>query len=174
MPQTVGCVLYSTPQNAYVVEDQPRCPTRPPLSRSAVLPCPPSLAARLGIPVPYRVSTRDVWVPWRVQIDIHCENRSLIQSLALMRSAMKVNISSHQHSGSHCPALVGPPPLQTAVLGTERMLQLLATFIIVHKTSLWKLAGSLTFKFEKTSLMGFSTDFFKLQVSTHAIFHSDY
>ena len=33
----------------YVAEDQPRCPTRPPMSRSAVLPCPPSLAARLGI-----------------------------------------------------------------------------------------------------------------------------
>ena len=35
--------------NAYVAEDQPLCPTRPPLSRSAVLPCPPSLVARLGI-----------------------------------------------------------------------------------------------------------------------------
>ena len=32
-------VLNST--NAYVAEDQPQCPTHTPLSRSAVLPCPP-------------------------------------------------------------------------------------------------------------------------------------
>ena len=51
MLQTVGCVLYSILQNAYVAEDQPRFPTCPPLSRSAVLPCPPSQAATLGIPV---------------------------------------------------------------------------------------------------------------------------
>ena len=37
---TVGCVQHSTPQNMYVVEDQPCCPPRSPLSRSAVLPCP--------------------------------------------------------------------------------------------------------------------------------------
>ena len=37
---TVGCVQHSTPQNTYVAEDQSRCPRRPPLSRSAVLPCP--------------------------------------------------------------------------------------------------------------------------------------
>ena len=42
-PPTVGCVQYSTPQNTYVVEDQPRCPTRPRWSRSTVLPSPPSL-----------------------------------------------------------------------------------------------------------------------------------
>ena len=40
---TVGCVQYSTPQNVYIAEDQPCCPTHPSLSRSAVLPCPPSL-----------------------------------------------------------------------------------------------------------------------------------
>ena len=43
MPPTVGCVQYSTPQNMYIVEDQPHRPTHPPLSRSAVLPCPPLL-----------------------------------------------------------------------------------------------------------------------------------
>ena len=43
IPPTVGCVQYSTPQNTYVAEHQPRCPTRPRLSRSAVLPCPPLL-----------------------------------------------------------------------------------------------------------------------------------
>ena len=37
---TVGCVQHSTPQNMYVAEDQPRCPPHPPLSKSAVLPCP--------------------------------------------------------------------------------------------------------------------------------------
>ena len=43
MPPTVGCVQHSTPHNTYVAEDQLRCPTHPPLSRSAVLPRPPSL-----------------------------------------------------------------------------------------------------------------------------------
>ena len=37
---TVGYVQHSIPQNMYVAEDQLRCPPRPPLSRSAVLPCP--------------------------------------------------------------------------------------------------------------------------------------
>ena len=55
MPPTVGCVQYSTPQNTFVVEDQPRCPTRPPLSRSAVLLCLPSIA-RLGISLGTRPS----------------------------------------------------------------------------------------------------------------------
>ena len=40
MPPTVGYVQCSTPQNTYVAEDQPRCPTLPRLSRSAILPCP--------------------------------------------------------------------------------------------------------------------------------------
>ena len=41
MPPTVGCVQYATPQNTYIAEDQPHCPTRLQLSRSAVLLCPP-------------------------------------------------------------------------------------------------------------------------------------
>ena len=43
MPPIVGYVQYLTPQNTYVAEDQPRCPTLPRLSRSAVFPCPLSL-----------------------------------------------------------------------------------------------------------------------------------
>ena len=125
MPQTVGCVLHSTPQNVYVAEDQPRCPTRLPLSRSAVLPCPPSLAARLGIrysPMSVHVTYefRDVrkltflsvtdtcvrtylstyirtyvhtYIRTYVHTYIHCENRSPIQSLALIRSATSLFIS---------------------------------------------------------------------------------
>ena len=66
MPPTVGCVQYSTPQNTYVVEDQPLCPTRPQLSRSAVLPCPPSLVhiSASGI-----LGSQCMW-RMRVQIDI--------------------------------------------------------------------------------------------------------
>ena len=40
---TVGYIQYSTPQNVYTAEDKPCCPTRPLLSRSTILPCPPSL-----------------------------------------------------------------------------------------------------------------------------------
>ena len=36
MSPTIGCIQHSTAQNTYVVEDQPRCPLRPPLSRSAL------------------------------------------------------------------------------------------------------------------------------------------
>ena len=61
MPQTVGCVQYSAPQNAYVAEDQPRCPTGPPLSRSAVLPCESSIA-RLSI----RYSPVQCQCTWRI------------------------------------------------------------------------------------------------------------
>ena len=57
MPPTVGCVPYSTPQNTFVVEDQPR----PPLSRSAVLLCLPSIA-RLRISLGTRPSKNSrVW-----------------------------------------------------------------------------------------------------------------
>ena len=40
MSPTVGCIQHSTPQNTHFAEDQQHCPPRPPLSRSAVLPCP--------------------------------------------------------------------------------------------------------------------------------------
>ena len=43
MSPTVGCIQHSTPQNMYVVEDQPCCPQRLPLSRTSIVPCPPSL-----------------------------------------------------------------------------------------------------------------------------------
>ena len=74
-------------------DDQLHCPPCPPLSRSAVLPS-LSLTSIVGV--------HGAWVSWVciwVQIDIpvhdrhvrtqvHCKNRSFIQSLALMRSAI--------------------------------------------------------------------------------------
>ena len=67
MPPTVSCIQYSTPQNMYLAEDQPHCPTHPPLSKSAVLPCPPFIT-RLGMwysPVSVHMSTN--WHSWAWQ-----------------------------------------------------------------------------------------------------------
>ena len=105
--------LYSTPQNAYIEEDQTCCPIRPPLSRSAVLPCPPSLAARLGMASGifpcqctwHMSSVTDVRkltflsvTDTYVHTYVHCKNKSLIQSFTLMRSA---TISANRYYGTH-------------------------------------------------------------------------
>ena len=93
---TVGCVQHSTPQNTYVVEDQPHCPLRSPLSRTAVLPCPPSVQ-----------TVRANWHSWvwrthmYVRTHIHCENRFLIQSLMLICSAIMIPYRPYLHDDSH-------------------------------------------------------------------------
>ena len=73
--------VFST-QNTYVVEDQPHCPLCSPLSRTAVLPCSSSVQ-----------TVRANWHSWvwrtdmYVRTHVHCENKFLIQSFTLMRSA---------------------------------------------------------------------------------------
>ena len=82
-----NCWLHSTPQNVYVAEDWPHCPTRPPLSRSAVLPCPPWFAARgWGLRTRLASSILPCQCMWRMsssactwaQIDIHEHDRHVI------------------------------------------------------------------------------------------------
>ena len=94
---TVGCVQHLTPQNTCDAEDQPCCHTCPPLSRSAVLPCPLSLGIRylhMSEHVTHEFPERAcecklTFLSMRhVRMHVHCENKSLIQSLTLMHSAI--------------------------------------------------------------------------------------
>ena len=93
MPQTVSCAQYSAPQNQYVAEDQPRCPTRPPLSRSAVLPCPPSLGLASLCQCTWRMF-RDVFrdvcsVTW-AQIDIPERDRHVRTYVRTSRTVLRI------------------------------------------------------------------------------------
>ena len=87
----------STLQNTHVAEAQLCCSPCPPLSRTVLLPCPqPSSSVHVTHEflsehareckqwVQIDVPERDTYVCTHV----HCENRSLIRSLALMRSAI--------------------------------------------------------------------------------------
>ena len=107
MSPTVGCVQHSTPQNMYVAEEQPCCPLRLPLSRTSIVPCPPSLGI-LGCQCTWHMSSwactyaREckltflsvidmyihTYVRTHVPTHVQCENRSFIQSLVLLHSAI--------------------------------------------------------------------------------------
>ena len=102
---TIACVQHSTLQNMYAAEDQPHCLPHLPLSRSAVLPCPrpPSSVHHISVIYLWLHVTHEFCACTWVQIDIpehgrHVRmyactlwDRSLIQNLMLMRSAIRQN-----------------------------------------------------------------------------------
>ena len=97
---TIGCIQHLTP-HMYVAEDQPRCPPRPPLSRSTVFSCPrPPSSVHVThefLSVHMNANECEIDIPERdryARTYVHCENRSLIQSLALMRSAISTTTNS--------------------------------------------------------------------------------
>ena len=55
-------------------------------------------------------------LPWK---GLNINGLRIVLDIIGMKLLLQNYDITPQHSEPHCPVLVGPPPLQTAVLGTE-------------------------------------------------------